>query len=63
MNLIIYTNTGNTYFFGNVTGFTKTATGFEFDYTGKASGKVSRAVFNSVSTAGYAMQPITDKGV
>lgn len=56
MNLIVYTNTGNTYFFKSVKNFTKIATGFEFDYEGAASGKISHAVFNNVSTAGFAKQ-------
>lgn len=61
INLIVYTNTGNTYFFKCVKNFIKIATGFEFDYEGVASGQISHAVFNNVSTAGFAKQIIQEK--
>jgi len=58
MELIVFTNNGQTYYFNNVTDFRPTTTGFSFNYTGKATGVKRSAVFNNTSTAGYALAPI-----
>lgn len=57
MNIIVYTNTGQTYLFQEIEDFSVTTTGFKFSYLGKATGIRSTAVFNNTSTSGYAMQP------
>ena len=38
MEIIVFTNTGKTYNFKNVTNLIPTTQGFEFDYTGVATG-------------------------
>ncbi len=55
MELIVFTNNGQTYFFDNVKNFRPTTTGFSLSYTGKATGVTREAVFNNTSTAGYAL--------
>lgn len=55
MELIVFTNNGQTYHFFEVEDFKPTTTGFSFTYTGKATGVTRKAVFNNVSTAGYAL--------
>lgn len=52
--IVVFTNTGQTYFFSGVTGFKVTKTGFCFDYKGKLTGIERHAVFNNTSTSGYA---------
>ena len=54
MELIVFTNNGQTYHFYEVTDF-KPTTGFSFAYTGKATGVTRKATFNNTSTAGYAL--------
>ena len=56
VELIVFTNTGQTYFFDNVENFRPTTTGFSFDYVGKATGLRRHAVFNNTSTSGYALK-------
>ncbi|WP_261806162.1 hypothetical protein [Lapidilactobacillus luobeiensis] len=57
MELIIFTNNGQTYHYSGVTDFQPTTTGFSFTYVGKATGVTHQAVFNNTSTAGYAIVP------
>lgn len=54
LEIIVFTNEGKTYHFSNVEDLTHTTQGFEFDYTGVATGVTRRAVFNYASVAGYA---------
>lgn len=56
VELIVFTNTGQTYFFDNVENFRHTTTGFSFAYVGKATGLRRHAVFNNTSTSGYALK-------
>lgn len=53
--LIVFTNTGNTYYFANVTDLKPTTNGFKFKYTGVASGKVRTATFDNTATSGYTL--------
>lgn len=55
MELIVFTNNGQTYYFAGVEDFKPTTTGFAFDYVGKATGVKRHAVFNNTSAAGYAI--------
>lgn len=55
MELIVFTNNGQTYHFHYVKDFKPTTTGFSFSYVGKATGVERNAVFNNTSTAGYAL--------
>ena len=55
MELIVFTNTGQTYHFNGVVDFYPTTTGFKFTYTGVATGVTRQAVFNNTSVAGYAL--------
>ena len=55
MEIIVFTNTGRTYNFKNVTNLIPTTQGFEFDYTGIATGVTRHTVFNYTSVAGYAI--------
>ena len=55
MEIIVFTNSGKTYSFKNVTNLILTTQGFEFDYTGIATGVTRHAVFNYTSVAGYAI--------
>ena len=55
MELIVFTNNGQTYFFSDVTDFKPTTTGFSFSYTGKATGITRKAVSNNTCTSGYAI--------
>ena len=57
MELIVFTNNGQTYHFSGVEDFRPTTTGFSFNYTGKATGVTRSAVFNNTSTSGYALAP------
>ena len=54
VEIIVFTNTGKTYHFKNVENLTPTTQGFEFDYTGLATGVKRHAAFNYTSVAGYA---------
>ena len=56
MELIVFTNNGQTYFFSGVENFKPTTTGFSFDYVGKATGVKRSAMFNNTSAAGYALK-------
>ena len=49
MELIVFTNNGQTYMFDNVSNFKPTTKGFSFEYTGNATGVKRTAVFNSTS--------------
>lgn len=53
--LIVFTNSGNTYSFKNVENLTPTTHGFEFDYTGVATGVKRKCGFNYTCVAGYAL--------
>lgn len=53
--IIVFTNEGKTYSFNNVTNFKHTTQGFEFVYTGVATGVTRQAVFNYTSVSGYAL--------
>ena len=55
LEIIVFTNTGKTYNFKNVTNLIPTTQGFEFDYTGIATGVTRHTVFNYTSVAGYAI--------
>ena len=55
MEIIVFTNSGKTYSFKNVTNVIPTTQGFEFDYTGIATGVTRHTVFNYTSVAGYAI--------
>lgn len=55
MELIVFTNNGQTYHFSDVKDFRPTTTGFSFTYVGKVTGVERKAVFNNASTAGYAL--------
>ncbi|MFD1466480.1 hypothetical protein ACFQ4L_10445 [Lapidilactobacillus mulanensis] len=57
MELIVFTNNGQTYYFNNVEDFKPTTTGFSFSYVGKATGVKRSAMFNNTSTVGYALAP------
>lgn len=52
---IVFTNSGHTYHFKNVTDFVPTTTGFSFTYTGVATGVTRKANFEYTSVAGYAL--------
>lgn len=56
MELIIFTNNGQTYHFKGVENFKPTTTGFSFNYVGVATGVKRSAMFNNTSTAGYALR-------
>ena len=53
MELIVFTNNGQTYHFKEVENLKPTTTGFSFDYTGVATGVTRHAVFNNTSVSGY----------
>jgi len=53
--IIVFTSSGKTYNFKNVENLTPTTQGFEFDYTGMATGVQRHASFNYTSVAGYAI--------
>ena len=55
MELIVFTNNGQTFMFKKVTEFTNTTTGFKFSYTGVMTGVTRKATFNNTSVAGYAL--------
>lgn len=55
MEIIVFTNTGKTYSFKNVDHLIPTTQGFQFEYTGVATGVTRRAEFNYTSVAGYAI--------
>lgn len=55
MELIVFTNNGQTYKFNNVTHFTFTTEGFGFTYVSESTGVKRTACFNKMSTAGYAL--------
>ena len=56
MELIVFTNNGQTYHFKDVENFRPTTTGFSFDYVGVATGVKRSSMFNNTSTAGYALR-------
>lgn len=58
--LIVFTVSGNTYNFNNVTGFSHTTTGFSFTYTGMSTGVTRFAEFDYKSTAGYALSDMKE---
>ena len=53
--IIVFTSSGKTYNFKNIENLTPTTQGFEFDYTGVATGVKRHAAFNYTSVAGYAL--------
>ena len=53
--IIVFTSSGKTYNFKNIENLTPTTQGFEFDYTGMATGVKRHASFNYTSVAGYAL--------
>ena len=55
MELIIFTNNGQTFMFKRVVDFKHTATGFTFTYKGVSTGVTRKATFNHTSVAGYAL--------
>ena len=55
MELIIFTNNGQTFMFKQVIDFKYTTTGFTFSYTGDSTGVTRKATFNHTSAAGYAL--------
>ena len=55
MELIIFTNNGQTFMFKQVTDFKYTTTGFTFSYPGDSTGVTRKATFNHTSVAGYAL--------
>lgn len=55
MELIIFTNNGQTFMFKRVVDFKYTTTGFVFSYTGDSTGVTHKATFNHTSVAGYAL--------
>ena len=55
MELIIFTNNGQTFMFKRVVDFKYTTTGFTFSYTGESTGVTRKATFNHTSVAGYAL--------
>lgn len=56
MELIVFTNNGQTFMFKGVQNFTNTTTGFKFDYFGQMTQVQRQAVFNNTCVAGYAMK-------
>ena len=56
MELIVFTNNGQTYHFEGVENFRPATTGFTFDYVGVATGVKRSAIFNNTATAGYALR-------
>ena len=55
MELIIFTNNGQTFMFKQVTDFKYTTTGFTFTYKGVSTGVTRKATFNHTSAVGYAL--------
>ena len=55
MELIVFTNNGQTFMFKQVIDFKHTATGFTFTYKGVSTGVTRKATFNHTSVAGYAL--------
>ncbi|WP_200773562.1 hypothetical protein [Gemella massiliensis] len=55
MELIIFTNNGNTYIFTGVENLKQTTKGFSFEYTGQTTGVKRLAEFNYTSVAGFAI--------
>lgn len=55
MELIIFTNNGQTFMFKRVVDFKYTTTGFTFSYIGDSTGVTRKATFNHTSVAGYAL--------
>lgn len=56
MELVVFTNNGQTFMFKNVTNFTNTTTGFAFDYHGVMTDVDRHAVFNNTCVSGYAIK-------
>lgn len=55
MELIVFTNNGQTFMFKQVVDFKHTTTGFTFSYTGDSTGVTRKATFNHTSAAGYVL--------
>ena len=55
MELIVFTNNGQTFMFKQVVDFKHTTTGFTFSYTGESTGVTRKATFNHTSAVGYAL--------
>lgn len=55
MEIIIFTNTGQSLTFKNVANFKHSTQGFSFKYTGVSTGVTRKAEFNYTSVAGYAI--------
>ena len=55
MEIIVFTNTGKSYTFKNVSNFNHTTQGFSFEYTGVTTEVTRKAEFNFTSVAGYAI--------
>lgn len=55
MELIIFTNNGQSFNFKQVTDFKYTTTGFTFSYIGDSTGVTRKATFNHTSVSGYAL--------
>ena len=53
--IIVFTSSGKTYNFKNIENLMPTTQGFEFDYTGVATGVKRHASFNYTSVVGYAL--------
>lgn len=56
MEVVVFTNNGQTFLFKGVENFTNTTTGFKFDYFGQMTQVERHAVFNNTSVAGYALK-------
>lgn len=56
MELVVFTNNGQTFLFKGVTNFSETTTGFKFDYFGERTQVTRSAVFNNTCVAGYAIK-------
>lgn len=61
MELIVFTNNGQTYRFVDVTDFTPTTKGFGFSYVGQGANITRKATFNNTSTVGYATNQNQEK--
>lgn len=61
MEIIVFTNRGQTLLFQEVENFKPTTTGFSFTYTGKSTGVTRDATFDYTSTAGFAIEKKTQE--
>ena len=55
MEVIVFTHSGHTYKFQNVTNFEYKTLGFAFDYTGVSTGLKRHTEFFTSAVAGYAI--------